>query len=108
MKLVLGVYRASRGFPADETYGLRGQMRRAAVSVPSNIAEGQARFSPKDFRNFLGHARGSLAELHTQILIARNLQFSSVEAAEPLLEMVARTGRLLNGLQSSIKDRIPE
>ncbi len=108
MKLVLAVYEASRHFPSDEVYGLRAQMRRAAVSVPSNIAEGQARLTPKDFRNFLGHARGSLAELHTQVLLARSLGYVSPELADPLLAVIARTGRLINGLQSSIKDRIPE
>ncbi len=75
MALVTDVYRCTRGFPTSEIYGLTAQLRRAAVSVPSNIAEGQGRSSTGEFRQFLGHARGSLLEVETQILIAQNLGY---------------------------------
>jgi four helix bundle protein len=67
MDLVTNIYRATRSFPKDEFYGLTNQLRRAVVSIPSNIAEGQARFSPKEFRHFLSQARGSLVEVETQV-----------------------------------------
>jgi four helix bundle protein len=71
MDLVTDIYRATQAFPRDELYGLTNQLRRAAVSVPSNIAEGQARFSRKEFHHFLSHARGSLVEIETQVTIAQ-------------------------------------
>ena len=74
MDLVTEVYRATRAFPRDELYSLTNQLRRTAVSVPSNIAEGQARFSHKEFHYFLSHARGSLVEIETQFMIAQNLR----------------------------------
>jgi len=73
--LALNVYRCTRSFPKDEIYGLSSQMRRAAVSVPSNIAEGKGRHSHKEFLQFLYHARGSLLELETQVSIARDLLY---------------------------------
>jgi four helix bundle protein len=75
MGLVTVIYRATSTFPADERWGLTGQMRRAAVSVPSNIAEGAGRSGIRDFCRFLTMARGSLAELETQVIIARNLGY---------------------------------
>jgi len=75
MDLVTEIYRVSREFPKDEIFGLTGQMRRAAVSVPSNIAEGYGKSSRKEYIFFLTHARGSLLELETQILIAGNLTY---------------------------------
>ncbi|HVI10140.1 MAG TPA: four helix bundle protein [Candidatus Binatia bacterium] len=73
MVLVTEIYKVTGNFPREEQYGLTNKLRRAAVSVPSNIAEGQACFSPKKFRQFLSHARGSLVEIETQISIAVNL-----------------------------------
>jgi len=75
MDLVLQVYRCTRSFPREEIYGLTSQMRRSAVSIPNNIAEGKGRFSRKELLQFLFHARGSLLELRTQIKIARELGF---------------------------------
>ena len=103
MQLVTAVYCATRSFPQEERYGLTNQLRRAAVSVPSNIAEGQARFSPKEFTHFLSQARGSLVEIETQLLISQNLGYMPARSAQPLTEAAAELGRILNGLIASIK-----
>jgi four helix bundle protein len=102
MDLVLAVYRSTETFPKTETYGLTSQLRRGAVSVPSNIAEGQARLSTGEFRQFLGNARGSLMELQTQILIACNLGYMKENESDKLLDDAAEVGRLLNGLLNSL------
>ena len=103
MEFVTQIYKATTAFPPDERYGLTNQLRRAAVSVPSNIAEGQARFSPREFHHFLSQARGSLVEIETQLMIARNLGYLSEEQAEGLLTQAAELGRIINGLLGSIK-----
>jgi four helix bundle protein len=103
MELVTEIYRATRLFPRDELYGLTNQLRRAAVSVPSNIAEGQARFSRKEFHHFLSHARGSLVEIETQLTIAQNLGYLSPQSTRPLLDQAAELGKVLNGLIASTK-----
>ena len=105
MALVTEIYRATQSFPREEIYGLTSQLRRAAVSVPSNIAEGQARHSQKEFRLFLSHARGSLVEVETQLMIAQNLGYLSGKDAEHLLGLAAELGRILNGLMGAIKLR---
>jgi four helix bundle protein len=84
MDLVTEIYSATERFPKHELYGLTSQIRRAAVSVPSNIAEGQAHYSKLEFRHFLRHARGSLAELETQVLIAQRLKYLDDETARRL------------------------
>jgi four helix bundle protein len=99
------VYAATERFPSEERYGLTNQLRRAAVSVPSNIAEGQARFSQKEFHHFLSQARGSLVEIETQLLIARELKYLQPSKAEDLLATTDELGRVLNGLIASIKNR---
>ena len=86
MQLVTDIYDATRSFPRDELYGLTNQLRRAAVSVPSNIAEGQARFSSKEFHHFLSLARGSLVEIETHLMIAENLGYLPSNQTRPLLE----------------------
>ena len=101
--LVLDVYRGTQTFPKIETYGLTSQLRRAAVSVPSNIAEGQARLSTGEFRQFLGNARGSLMEVETQILIAGDLGYLESDASKHLLALAAEVGRMLNGLLAALK-----
>lgn len=105
MELVYDVYEVTRSFPADERFGLVSQMRRAAVSIPSNIAEGKGRSTDKDFAVFLSHCRGSQQELHTQILIAKHLDFLSSENADRLLERTSRIGRMLHGLIKSLHTR---
>ncbi len=105
MRLVSSVYRCTQAFPRSETYGLTSQLRRAAVSVPSNIAEGQARLSTGEFRHFLGNARGSLMEVETQILIAQELGYLEQKEIETLLGETGELGRILNGLLASLPDR---
>ena len=96
------IYTAVRAFPKDELYGLTRQVRRAVVSIPSNIAEGQGRLTPGEFRQFLVHARGSLLETETQILLAGRLHYLSEDQVAHLLKMSAEVGRILNGLIGSI------
>jgi four helix bundle protein len=105
MEFVTKIYGATQRFPGEERYGLTNQLRRAAVSVPSNIAEGQARYSQKEFHHFLSQARGSLVEIETQILIARDLTYLSPAKADALLADAEELGRILNGLIASIKAR---
>lgn len=102
MDFVTDVYGVTNTFPKHELYGLAGQLRRAAVSVPSNIAEGQGRRLPGDFKQFLRHARGSLLEVETQLLIARNLEYVGAADSERLLRAAAEVGRVLNGLIGSL------
>jgi four helix bundle protein len=107
MDLITDIYRVTKAFPRDELYGLTNQLRRAAVSVPnSNIAEGQARFSRKEFHHFLSHARGSLVEIETQLMIAQNLEYLSPQQVRPLLDKASQLGRVLNGLIAAIKSAV--
>jgi four helix bundle protein len=99
--LVTQVYVVTRSFPREELYGLTSQIRRAAVSVPSNIAEGQARLTLGEFCHFLGIARASLAELDTQLIIATNLGYLTETGS--LFEQLAEVGRMLSGLLSSLR-----
>ncbi|MFH1183583.1 MAG: four helix bundle protein [Chloroflexota bacterium] len=86
--LAKAVYELTRGFPRDEMYALCDQMRRAAVSVPSNIAEGQARRAPAEFSRFLRIALGSLAEMDTQLVLAQEFRYVSAEACAPIAERI--------------------
>src|SRR5947209_1338920 len=96
------IYAATRGFPKDELYGLTSQLRRAAISIPSNVAEGQGRLTRGEFKQFLGHARGSLLETETQLLMAGRLCYLSQKQIGDLLNLTAELGRVLNGLIASI------
>jgi four helix bundle protein len=102
MELVTEIYRMTQKLPKEEMFGLISQLRRAAVSVPSNIAEGQGRLTEKEFRQFLGNARGSLSEVETQIIIAKNLGYLDESDFKSLSTMIAEVGRVLNGLISSV------
>jgi four helix bundle protein len=103
IELVTEIYRLTQNFPKHEIYGLTGQLRRAAVSIPSNIAEGQGRLSRGEFKQFLGYARGSVFELDSQVVIARNLGYLDEYGASLLLERIHEVGRILNGLLSSLE-----
>lgn len=103
MQLVVAVYRHTGEFPNREIYGLTGQLRRAAVSIPSNIAEGKGRTSDGERRLFFGYARGSLLELETQLLIAQHLGYLTAPATDTLLQASATLGRMLNALIQSLK-----
>jgi four helix bundle protein len=103
MDLVERIYQISSRLPRDEVFGLRSQMRRCAVSVPSNIAEGQGRATRGEFQQFLGHARGSLYELETQIVIAARLGYVELVERDCLLEQARELGRMLNALIASLK-----
>jgi four helix bundle protein len=96
------VYRVSSAFPAHELYGLTSQIRRAAVSVPSNIAEGAGRMTKGEFLQSVGHARGSLLEVETQIIIARRFGYIHRADNDFLLRATSETGRLANGLIRSL------
>ena len=85
MKLVEDIYQLSSKFPKDEKYGLIGQIRRCAISIPSNIAEGAGRNSEKEFRNFLGIASGSSNELFSQLILSQKLGFVSEKELKPIL-----------------------
>ena len=103
MDLALGVYEETKCFPKYELYGLTSQMRRAAVSIPSNIAEGKGRLTDRDRAHFFCQARGSLLELETQLLIAQRLNYIPEPRAEALVGLAAELGRMLNSLIHSIR-----
>jgi len=100
--LVKQVYQVTGKFPADERFGLVSQMRRAAVSVPSNIAEGQARHTTGEFIQFISHAEGSIAELDTQFIIAIDLDYCSVSEGKSAFELIGELRRMLNSLRRKL------
>jgi four helix bundle protein len=102
IQLALSIYRATEMFLKHEIYGLSQQMRRAAVSIASNIAEGKGRNTDKAFRQFLFNARGSLLELETQIVIAHERQYIQSESFGKLREQTQQVGRSLAGLLNSL------
>ena len=102
--LVSQVYRLTQAFPKEELYGLTSQLRRAAVSIPSNLAEGQGRLSTREFRQFTAIAKGSLHELETQLIIARDLGY--LDMTHPVFEQLSEVARLLNGLLNSLSKSI--
>jgi four helix bundle protein len=102
MDLVENVYHVTKTFPSEEKFGLTSQLRRAVVSIPSNIAEGQGRRSKKEFANFLSIAHGSLREVETQLRIAKRLEYLPSALLDELLSISAETGRLITGLANSL------
>jgi four helix bundle protein len=102
MQLTAAVYRLTQQFPREEQYGLTSQIRRAAVSIPSNIAEGQGRLNSAEFRQFLGVARGSNFEVQTQLEIAQTLQFGDSKQIADALDLSQEVGRMLHGLVESL------
>jgi four helix bundle protein len=99
------IYQLTKSFPADERFGLVSQMRRAAVSVPSNIAEGQARHTTGEFVQSISHAEGSLAELDTQIVLALEFKYCRPADAETVSELIQELRRMLNGLRRNLITR---
>jgi len=99
------VYELTRDFPAEERFGLVSQMRRAAVSIPSNIAEGQARRTTGEFVQFISHAEGSSAELETQLILAVELSFCAKKSGLPAYERIDEIQRMLNALRRKLISR---
>jgi len=102
MQLVVAIYKATTKFPKEEMYGLTSQIRRAAVSIPSNIAEGKGHRTDREFCQFLYHARGSTLELQTQLTIARELEYMPETEAKALLERCDILARKINALINSL------
>jgi len=104
MQLVIEVYKVSGSFPKEEVYGLTSQLRRAAISIPCNIAEGQGRLTKGEFQQFFGYARGSLLEVETLISVATNLHYLTSDTSSRLLGLAAKGGKILNGLLGSLSE----
>jgi four helix bundle protein len=104
--MVTTVYSVTKSFPSDEKYGLTSQIRRAAVSIPANIAEGAARQTDKEFFHFLSIAQGSSSELETEFLIAKNLGYLSSADHERIYAEVNTIARMIVGLSRSVRNRI--
>ena len=102
MTLAVQIYRVTKSYPREETYGITSQIRRAAVSIASNIAEGKGRASDKELIHFLCTARGSLFELKTQLAIARELGYGDASQYPSLQNNCEKIGRMLNGLIRSV------
>ncbi len=99
------VYRLTMTFPNEEKFGLTAQLRRAAVSVPSNIAEGQARRTTGEFVQFISHAEGSIAELDTQLILSLELKFSPMKDVAPAFELLTEIRKMLNALRRTLATR---
>lgn len=108
IQLVLLVYAITKKFPKEETYGLVSQMRRCAVSIPSNIAEGKGRSTRRDMNVFLCHSRGSVHELETQLLIAQELGYLQPSDANRTMALVGEVARMLNGLIAFAGKSVPD
>ena len=96
------IYSATKSFPSHEIYGLTSQMRRAAVSIPSNVAEGFRRRHPKEFKQFLSIALGSAAELETQIVIAKELNYIGSDSEDRMLELIDHISRMIANLLTKL------
>ena len=106
MDFVVTVYKATESFPKEEKFGLTSQVRRAAVSVPANIAEGAARRSPKEFVHFISNAQGSASELETELLIAQRLGYLQESAYLEMRNTLGNIGRMLIGLTRHLERRV--
>ena len=104
VELSLQCYRLSRAFPSDERFGLTSQIRRASVSIPSNIAEGHGRWTKGEYRNSLSSASGSLAELETQLIIVRKLDYASRAELESADELCDAVSRMLTNLRRRLRE----
>ena len=102
MDIVEMVYLATKQFPKEELYGLTSQVRRAAVSIPSNIAEGHSRKSTAEFRNFLSIAQGSKSEVETQLMIAQRLSYINPQQTQTMLSLLQEISKMLNSLKSKL------
>ncbi len=105
MDLVCEIYEITGSFPGDEKYVLRAQLRRAGISVPSNIAEGQGRSSTAEFRHHLSIAHGSIREIETQVLISTRLGYIRGDSATRILTLAGEVGRLIKGLSNALCSR---
>lgn len=103
---VLDIYKCTANFPKEEVFGLTSQLRRAAISIPANIAEGVERQHPREFLQFLYVARGSLAEVEVYMDLALDLRYLENEAFEKLYVQASKVGKMLNGLINSLKNRL--
>jgi four helix bundle protein len=103
MELAVAVYRLTQAFPREELYGLTSQLRRATVSIPSNIAEGQGRLNTREFRQYLGVARGSNCELQTQLEIARTLELGEMKSLDHAQGLSHEVGKMLFTLLAALK-----
>ena len=108
MDLVEAIYKISRYFPKDERFSLTDQIRRASVSVPSNIAEGWGRSRTKEYLHHIAFACGSLMEVETQLIIAVRLDYAKKEDAAPVWELTSRTGKMLNRLKVALEKKLIE
>jgi four helix bundle protein len=106
MDLVETIYLTTKAFPKDELYGLTSQIRRAAISIPSNIAEGNGRNTTRDYVHFLGMAYGSVKEVETQVLIAERLQYINSTRSNELVKMTGEISRLVSGLMNSLNRKL--
>ena len=105
MDLTTEIYRLTKKLPKDELYALTNQLRRAAVSIPSNIAEGNAHFSTREYLRFLSIARGSTAEVETQLLVCVKLNYLSQEDIASAVSLLDETGRMLNSMIKKLRDK---
>lgn len=103
IEFVKRIYQITGGFPSEEKFGLVSQMRRSAISIPSNISEGAGRNNKKEFNQFLGIAQGSSSELETQLIIARELALLNGQVADELINELDSISKMIIGLQRSVR-----
>lgn len=106
MDLVTEIYAVTKNFPKEETYSLTSQIRRSSISIPSNLAEGHAMGTTAHYMKFIFIARGSLAELETQLTIAGNLGYLSQQQLEPLISLVSELNKMLSGMIYSLRKKM--